>query len=255
MTDPAAIEISDLWFSYEARPVLRGVNVRINPGEQVCMVGPNGGGKTTLLKLILGLLKPDRGQVRVFGGTPGEGRRHVGYTPQHAAFDPQFPVSAADVVLMGRLGRTGLWGPYRRDDRRAADLALGEVGLAELRKHPFATLSGGQRQRVLIARALASEPKLLLLDEPTASLDAGVEAEFHELLARLSDRMTLVIVSHDVGFVSQLVTKVLCVHGEVAVHPTDELTGELMRDLYGHDVRLVRHDHDCAAGHGEGGHA
>ena len=254
MTTPAAIEISDVWFSYEARPVLREVTVRIDSGEQVCMVGPNGGGKTTLLKLILGLLKPDRGQVRVFGGAPGEGRRHVGYTPQHASFDPQFPVSAGDVVLMGRLGRTARWGPYRRDDRRLADRALAEVGLTELRKQPFAALSGGQRQRVLIARALAAEPKLLLLDEPTASLDAGVEAEFHQLLTRLSDRMTLVIVSHDVGFVSQLVTKVLCVHGDVAVHPTDELTGELMRDLYGHDVRLVRHDHDCATGHGEGGH-
>jgi len=255
MTETPAIELSDVWFSYDAGPVLRRVNVRVAEGEHVCMVGPNGGGKTTLLKLILGLLRPDRGQVRVFGGPPGEKRGHVGYTPQHAAFDPQFPVSAADVVLMGRLGRAGRWGPYRRDDRRAADRALAEVGLADLRNGPFAALSGGQRQRVLIARALAAEPRLLLLDEPTASLDIGVEAEFHQLLGRLSDRMTLVIVSHDVGFVSQLVTKVLCVHGQVAVHPTDELTGELMLDLYGHDVRLIRHDHDCSTAHKHGGGA
>ena len=251
MSGQAVIEISDLWFSYESQPMLRGVNVRIDEGEQVCMVGPNGGGKTTLLKLMLGLLRPDRGRVRVFGDPPAVGRRHVGYTPQHAAFDPQFPVSVADVVLMGRLGLTGTWGPYRRADRRAADRALAEVDMTAVRNRPFAALSGGQRQRVLIARALAAEPRLLLLDEPTASLDVGVEAEFHELLARLAHRMTLVIVSHDMGFVAQLVTKVLCVRGDVAVHPMAELTGELMRDLYGHDVRLVRHDHDCTAG-GEG---
>ena len=252
MAHPPAIEIADLSFAYDGPPVLRDVTLRVAAGEQVCMVGPNGGGKTTLVKLILGLLTPNRGRVKVFGHPPAAGRRHVGYAPQHAAFDPQFPVSVIDVVLMGRLGRTRTWGPYRRDDRRAADRALAEVGLSDLRKRPFATLSGGQRQRVLIARALAADPKLLLLDEPTASLDIGVEAEFHDLLAALGDRMAIVIVSHDMGFVTQLVTKVICVHGSVAVHPTDELTGELMRDLYAHDVRLVRHDHNCAIHGAEG---
>ena len=253
MTELPAIEISDLSFAYDDQPVLRNVSLQVAAGEQVSMVGPNGGGKTTLIKLILGLLAPDRGRVRIFGRAPTVGRRDVGYAPQHAAFDPQFPVSVTDVVLMGRLGQARTWGPYRRNDRRAADDALAEVGLSDLRKRPFSTLSGGQRQRVLIARALASTPKLLLLDEPTANLDIGVEAEFHQLLARLGHRMTLVIVSHDMGFVTQLVTKVICVHGDVAVHPTDELTGELMRDLYGHDVRLVRHDHNCAIHGAEGG--
>ncbi len=253
MAESPAIEISDLSFAYDDQPVLRNVTLRVDAGEQVCMVGPNGGGKTTLVKLILGLLAPDRGSVKVFGRPPAVGRRDVGYAPQHAAFDPQFPVSVTDVVLMGRLGRSRTWGPYRREDHRAADKALAEVGLSDLRRRPFAALSGGQRQRVLIARALASDPKLLLLDEPTANLDIGVEAEFHQLLGRLGDRMALVIVSHDMGFVTQLVTKVICVHGDVAVHPTDKLTGELMRDLYGHDVRLVRHDHNCAIHDAEGG--
>ena len=137
--------------------------------------------------------------------------------------------------------------PTARGDRLAAGEALEAVGLGELAKRAFSDLSGGQRQRVLIARALASGPELLLLDEPTANLDIGVEAEFHELLEQLSEKLTLVMVSHDVGFVSQLVDKVVCVHGSVAVHPTAELTGELMRDLYGHDVMLVRHDHNCQA--------
>ena len=258
MTDVAAVEISDVWFSYGDQPVLREVNLRIGAGERVCMVGPNGGGKTTLLKLMLGLLRPDRGRVRIGGRSPAAGRRQIGYAPQHAAFDPSFPVSVMDVVLMGRLGRAAAVGPYRKADRQAAARALGEVGLGELARRGFAALSGGQRQRVLIARALAGEPELLLLDEPTANLDLGVEAEFNQLLQCLSDRLTLVIVSHDVGFVSQLAGKVVCVYGTVAVHPTAELTGEMMQDLYGHDVRLVRHDHNCqdhSPDHGEGGDA
>jgi len=242
-----AVDIRDLWFSYDSLPVLQNINLSISAGQKVCMVGPNGGGKTTLVKLILGLLRPARGTVRVFGGQPTARRKRIGYAPQHAAFDPKFPVSVTDVVLMGRIGQTGVLGPYRRSDRLAAGEALQAVGLGDLGRRAFSDLSGGQRQRVLIARAIASGPELLLLDEPTANLDIGVEAEFYQLLTQLSEKLTLVMVSHDVGFVSQLVDKVVCVHGSVAVHPTAELTGELMRDLYGHDVMLVRHDHNCQA--------
>ena len=245
MTQTPAIEISDLWFTYDGPPVLREVNLRVAAGEQVCMVGPNGGGKTTLLKLILGLLRPGRGRVLVFGQTPRAARRRIGYAPQHAAYDPRFPVSVMDVTLMGCLGKAGAIGPYARSDRMAAAAALEQVGLYPLRKRGFSDLSGGQRQRVLIARALAAKPDVLLLDEPTANLDIGVEAEFQDLLQHLGDRMTLVVVSHDVGFVSQLVDKVVCVRSTVAVHPMAELTGEMMRDLYGQDVRLIRHDHNC----------
>ena len=240
-----AVDIRNLWFSYDSLPVLQNINLSILAGQKVCMVGPNGGGKTTLVKLILGLLRPTRGEVRVLGGQPASERKRIGYAPQHAAFDPKFPVSVTDVVLMGRIGQTGVLGPYRRGDRLAAGEALDAVGLADQARRAFSDLSGGQRQRVLIARAIVSHPELLLLDEPTANLDIGVEAEFHELLEQLSEKLTLVMVSHDVGFVSQLVDKVVCVHGAVAVHPTAELTGELMRDLYGHDVMLVRHDHNC----------
>ncbi len=252
----AVIEIDGLWFSYNAHTILRDVNLQIGAGEFVCMLGPNGGGKTTLLKLILGLLRPDRGTIRVLGDEPHRTCSRTGYVAQQAQFDPSFPVSVLDVVLMGRLGISGGFGgfgPSRRADVRAADAALAEVRMGELRKRPFSELSGGQRQRVLIARALAAEPELLLLDEPTSNLDVGVEQEFQHLLAALAERMTIVLVSHDIGFVTEQVGKVVCVNQTVAVHPTASLTGDLMRDLYGQDIRLVRHDHACVDhdSHGE----
>lgn len=248
----AAVHISDLWFAYDADTVLQAVNLTIEPGETVSIVGPNGGGKTTLLKLMLGLVSPSRGVIRVLGRPPRSARRHVGYVPQHAMFDPSFPVSVADVVLMGLLGRAGRFGPHARGSRWLAESALAQVGIAGLAGKAFSNLSGGQRQRVLIARALICQPDLLLLDEPTANLDVAVENELYALLARLGDKMTVVMVSHDVGFVSQTVGKVLCVRRTVAVHPTSKLTGRLISELYGRDIRLIRHDHDCLLAGREG---
>ncbi|MFW6132842.1 MAG: metal ABC transporter ATP-binding protein [Planctomycetota bacterium] len=239
----AAVECTGVWFAYDAAPVLRDATFTIDRGEMISMVGPNGGGKTTLLKLFLGLLTPDRGQVRVLGVAPRQARRRVGYTPQHTAVDPHFPANAADVVLMGRVGQTRTFGPFTRDDRAAAWRALEEVGLTGLGRRPFAALSGGQRQRVVIARALVGSPEVLLLDEPTAGLDVAAEQHLYDLLKRLKERMTIVMTSHDIGIVSQLIGRVICVKGTTDVHPTEELTGEVLRDLYATDVRMVRHDH------------
>lgn len=236
------IETRNLAFAYPATPVLRDVNLRIARGDFVCVVGPNGGGKTTLLRLILGLLPPTAGSVSVFGRPPTEVRHRIGYMPQHAQLDPQFPVRASDVVLMGRLG-SGRLGPFRRRDRAKAAAALAEVGLAEYAGRSFAALSGGQRQRVLIARALACDPEILLMDEPTANLDPLVQDEMHELLHELNQRLTVVLVSHDVGFVAGQVRTVVCVNREVVVHNAAEITGDAIRQLYGHDVRLVDHTH------------
>ncbi|MCP4574356.1 MAG: ABC transporter ATP-binding protein [bacterium] len=242
----AVIACRDLSFGYGAESLLKDVNVSIPAGDFVTVVGPNGSGKTTLLKLFLGLLKPARGGVEIFGVSPRRARRRVGYVPQHPRLDPLFPVSAVDVALMGRLGRTPLLGGWRRDDREAALSALDEVGLSDRAGDHFAALSGGQKQRVLIARALAGGPELLLLDEPTAGLDAHIEEGFYRLLEELNKRLTIVMVSHDLGFVSHFVKSVLCVGREVVVHPTSEVTGEVIADLYGGDVRLVRHDHRCS---------
>ena len=172
MTDEAAVLLRDVTFSYGGEPVLEDVNLSVGAREAVCIVGPNGGGKTTLVKLILGLLLPQRGEVRLFGQPPRLARLRVGYMPQHVQHDPLFPVTVMDIVLMGRLGRGGLGGLLGwpgRADRRAARNALEQVGMDGFGRHPFAALSGGQRQRVLIARALCCEPELLLLDEPTSN--------------------------------------------------------------------------------------
>lgn len=239
---PPVISVHGVSFAYDGDLVLRDVCLEVAPRDFACMVGPNGGGKTTLLKLILGLLAPAAGRIRVFGGPPQEARTRIGYMPQHAQVDLRFPVSVADVVLMGRLGRAEIMGPYRRAHRDAACQALREVGLYDLRQRPFGTLSGGQRQRTLIARALASEPELLLLDEPTANLDAPAESDLYELLRRLNERLTVVMVTHDLGFVSRFVRTVICVNRCVVVHPTSEITGEIIREIYGADVCMIRHD-------------
>lgn len=242
MNEFPAISMNDLWFSYDGYWVLQQVNLTVMPHEFVSIVGPNGGGKTTLLKLMLGLLQPTRGKVEILGQTPSEARSKIGYMPQHAHLDPQFPIKVWDVVLMARLGPSrSLWS-YRDDDLRAAEDALRKLKVLDFADKHFSSLSGGQRQRVLIARALACQPQLLLLDEPTAGLDLSIETEFYDLLKHVTDELTVCMVSHDLGFVSRLVSKVVCVKGKVVVHPTSEITGELINEIYGAPMKMVRHD-------------
>ena len=239
------IALRDVTFAYDTVPVLEDATLDVQEREFISMIGPNGGGKTTLLKLILGLLRPSAGEVRVFGGRPESARRRIGYTPQHARHDPQFPVNVMDVVLMGRLERR--WGgAYSKADKAAAFEALEEVELSDLPNQPFDALSGGQRQRVLIARALVCDPALLLLDEPTAHVDVVASTRLLEILQKLNERMTILMVSHDLGFVSSFVKSVVCVNRRVVIHPTSEITGEIIKDIYGGDMRMVRHDHRCA---------
>ncbi len=247
-TAPPVIEIHNLAFAYENTTVLDNVNLTIRKGDFVCIVGPNGGGKTTLLRLVLGLLRPDRGTVRVLGESPTEARRRIGYMPQYAQLDPQFPMRVIDVVLMGRLSGWRV-GPFRRHDRQRARDALAEVGMRDFARRAFSALSGGQRQRVLIARALACQPELLLLDEPTANLDPLVQDDMNDLLDRLNRRLTVILVSHDVGFVARYVKTVVCVNRDAVVHDATEISGDSIRELYGHDVRLVQHGHDHPHSH------
>lgn len=236
------IQVENVSFSYDGFPVLEDVNLSIGEKEFVWIVGPNGGGKTTLLKLILGLLKPSRGKISIFGKEPERSLARVGYMTQHARLDPDFPVNVLDVVLMGRLGLGRPFGPYHPNDKALAENALSEVGLLDLRNRSFSSLSGGQQRRLLIARALAGDPELLILDEPTASLDMVVEKELFELLQRLSERLTIITVSHDPTFVSDFVKRVVCVNRYVHEHPTSEINGISASDIYRGGRRIVRHD-------------
>jgi zinc transport system ATP-binding protein len=240
--DPV-ISINEVDFSYDGNVVLENVTFDIKEGEFAAVIGPNGSGKTTLLKLILGLLEPRRGSIRIFGGTPLRGRRHIGYMPQYPRLDDNFPVTAMDVVMMGRLGHGTNIGPFMSSDKKASESALEEVSCLGLRKKPFSALSGGQRQRVLIARALAAEPDLLLFDEPTTSLDPEIQHDLYELLHKLNERLTVIIVSHDIGFVSKYVQKIICVNRRVVLHSASEGKGDIVSMLYGEmGVRIVDHD-------------
>jgi zinc transport system ATP-binding protein len=246
-----AIAFDHVDFSYDGEPILADVSLSVPRGEFATVVGPNGGGKTSLLLLALGMRRPDRGTIRILGGAPDRSRGSMGYVPQFGRFDPLFPVTVADVVQMGRLGRVPV-GPYSREDKEAAMASLEHVGLGDLHRRPFSDLSGGQRQRILIARALATDPKILLLDEPTANVDRLATDKLYELLAELNRTLTVVLVSHDLGIVSRYARSVICVNRTVFTHPTSELTGEMIRELYGGQGVLVRHDqsHGAAAGNG-----
>ena len=242
MNNASVIAFDKVSFSYGRTKIFDRADLHIPANELVWIVGPNGGGKTTMIKLALGLLEPDDGTVRIFGGSPSSARSRIGYMPQDASLDMRFPISVRDVALMGRLGNGHTIGRFKKHDLNAADRALEMVGLHEVRRHSFSELSGGQLRRLLIARALACEPELLILDEPTANLDALVARELHDLLVSLSGRMTVVMVSHDPAFVSEHVEQVICVKHDIKVHPTTRVDSAFLSEIYGDKMRVVQHD-------------
>ncbi len=242
VTDPV-IELRDVGFSYGAAPVLEGVDLTVEEGEFLGIVGPNAGGKSTLLKLVLGLLEPQRGDIRVLGRPPRDASRHLGYVAQYPAFSRDFPITVEQTVLMGRLGTGGWLGGYDRADRAAAWQAMVEVEAEDLAQRQIGSLSGGQLQRTLLARALVGNPRVLILDEPTANIDQRVESDIFDLLGRLNERMTILVVSHDIAFISGYVGRVACINRTLVCHKTEAVEGEIIQELYGDHVRMVRHQH------------
>jgi zinc transport system ATP-binding protein len=251
--DPV-IRIRGLGFSYDESPVLDGVDLDIWSGEFVGLVGPNAGGKSTLLKLVLGLLEPQRGSIQVLGQAPRRAVRRVGYVPQFPSFPRDFPISVEQVVLMGRLGLGASIGWSRKADRTAARQALAEVEAQDLATRRIGTLSGGQLQRILLARALVGEPNILILDEPTANIDQRMEGDIFDLLARLNTRLTILVVSHDIAFISSYVDRVACLNRTLICHTTEPVDGELIHRLYGDKVSLVAHADDAQTALGHHGH-
>lgn len=226
------LTIEHLNFQYENVPALENVNFEISTGEFVGIFGPNGGGKTTLLKLIMGMLEPQKGKIRLFGHSPKEMRHLIGYVPQAMRFDRDFPISALEVVMMGCLRKLNWWGSYPADAKQKSLDALERVGLAHKAKSSFGTLSGGEAQRTLIARAIVDGPKLLLLDEPTASVDPQAEQSIHEQLVELNKTMTILMVTHDLQTIVDKVGKLLCVQRRVTCLKPKEVCEHFALGLY-----------------------
>ena len=243
MTNNFAVQIENVSFRYDKPLVLDNVSLDIKQGEFVGIVGPNGGGKSTLLKLMLGFLSPNKGKIRILGKPPVKGRSEIGYVAQYAKFEKDFPITVMDTVLMGRAsGKSFFWG-YRKEDIELAEQALRRTEIEDLKHRILNTLSGGQLQRVLIARALVGDPRILILDEPTSNVDSRMEEDIFDLLKKLNEKSTIIVVSHDIGFISEYVNRVACLNQTLICHETAAISGKTIEELYGGSVHMIQHSH------------
>jgi len=244
------VDLHDVWVTYDGKWTLKSIYFKCYAGEIFGIVGPNGGGKTTLLNVILGLVRPGKGSVKLFGHRPDKrGRLEVGYLPQISRAERSFPVTVLDVVLMGLYNRIGYFNrPGRKNKAVAMDL-LNQVHMAEHAKRPFGVLSGGQQQRVNIARALASKPKLLILDEPSTGVDSVAQEDFYDLLARFRDEqgISVIMVSHDIGVITSHADRVACLNIQLHYHdePDSCFGPDVTRKIYGKDLKVIVHDPKC----------
>ncbi|MBL1215067.1 MAG: ABC transporter ATP-binding protein [Ignavibacteriae bacterium] len=236
-----AIQLSDVNLSIGNTSILEKINLTVQQNDFIGIIGPNGGGKTSLLKIILGLLPPTSGRVLVFGKSASHNSSSVGYVPQQSEFTKDFPISVWDVVMMGRVGEKKIFSRTSKDDKQIVDEAIEMVSMSEFKSKTIGHLSGGQKQRVLIARALAMKPKILLLDEPTASVDTKTGQNVYELLNKLNETTTIILVSHDMSAISRYVRKIACLNKTLVYHDSKEITKEMLEDTYQCPVDLIAH--------------
>lgn len=232
MTTPL-IDIRDLCFSYSGKEVLHEINLSVEKNDFIAVIGPNGGGKTTLLKLVLGLLRPTRGYIRLKGKPLGSNNATIGYVPQQINHNLSFPATALDIVMMGkhRPDKRFVFSSTRKD-REDGMVALEQIGIGDFAKRKITDLSGGQRQRVLIARALVTKPELLVLDEPTASIDTKGQTDFYALLQSLNKTQTIFMVSHDLLSISTHAKSIACINKRLYCHQNFSSSQELLKAFY-----------------------
>ncbi len=235
------ISIKNLSVDYGGFPALDRINLSVNENDFLGVIGPNGGGKTTLLKVLLGLIKPTAGKVKVKGLEPAEARKYIGYVPQISMHEYDFPINVWDVAIMGRLSHKKWFQGFDREDIEAAGKALEVVNMLRLKDRQIDRLSMGQKQRVFIARAIVSNPKILLLDEPTASVDEPMQQDIFQFLKSLKNKMTVILVSHDIGVISSYVDKIACLNCQFFYHGDKEITPEIIEATYKCHVDLIGH--------------
>jgi zinc transport system ATP-binding protein len=212
------IEIKNLSFSYNKQKILEGINLNVEERDFLAIIGPNGGGKSTLLKLILGINPIQEGSIKTFGERPQKNLSKIGYVPQNTNVNTDFPIKVIEVVLMGHIGtKRPLFG-YAKEEKMCALGALAQVGMEKFANEKIGSLSGGQRQRVMIARALCAHPKILILDEPTASIDIEGQKQIYKLLQELNQNITIIVVSHDISVIMKYATKIAHVNKRLTHH-------------------------------------
>lgn len=234
-----AVEIKNVSLKYNEHLILDDICLNIGERDFMAIIGPNGGGKSTLLKLILGILKPDSGKIKVFGKDPVKARDSMGYLPQNIKFDPDFPINVFETVLTGRYH--GLFKGYTDEDSAAVLKVLEDMEISDLKDRQISKLSGGQMQRVFIARAIVREPKLLIMDEPMASIDPEMQSSFYKLMSDLKDKMAIILVSHDVGAVSTHVDKIACLNRKLYYHGDVEDSAHGLEEIYHCPIELISH--------------
>ncbi|MFW6229673.1 MAG: metal ABC transporter ATP-binding protein [Halanaerobium sp.] len=239
-----AVELKNISVKYGNLDALKDVSIRVAEGSFLGIIGPNGGGKTTLLKVILGLIEPEVGEVKIFGHSLDQAVDKLGYVPQISNFDRSFPISVLDVVLMARLGgRVRFFHQYKKEDIKKAEAVLDQLNLLQLKDRQIGKLSGGQLQRVLIARGLAVEPEILLLDEPTANVDASSTSQIYELLKELNKQKTIIVVTHDMAAVSSYFDSLACLNEKLYHHGDKYLDRQTTEQVFGCPVDLIAHGH------------
>ncbi len=250
MTKKTIISLKDVSYSFDSQPALDHINLDVEEGDYLGVIGPNGGGKTTLIRLMLNLIRPQGGTVEIFGKPVKSFRdwSKIGYVPQKAtSFESRFPFTVEEVVALGRVPGAGMFRRLRQADRDAVGAALEQVHMLPLRKRLMTELSGGQQQRVFIAKGLVSDPRLLILDEPTVGVDVESQDEFYHLLSRLNEEkgITLIVVSHDIDVIANEVSILACVNQTLICHgePTEFIKGDYLEKLYGQSRKFILHGH------------